>query len=382
MHDATDNLSSLDTETYFAPAERDSDSDIRALYQLIISDMATQSLLDAIPLTVFLLNSKRQIVAVNQRSLKAFGDRIDAIIGKRPGELIGCVHSGDGPDGCGTSVACKACGAVNSILQSQETQFPQTEECRIVTVHEESFDWKVTSSPIELAGHSLLCLVIEDINDQKRRQILERTFFHDIINTVGALVGFSQMLVDESNKTDELNEIIRLADELMEEVQSQRELTLAESGDLIPKPKPIELSFFLNRIVELYQSHPVAIGRDIVLLPFENEMLTTDARLLKRVLGNMVKNALEASTEGQVVTVSCENDVNSVVLSVHNSTVMTDEVKLQMFKRSFSTKGDPGRGIGTYSIKLLGEKYLGGQISFASEPGEGTVFSITLPVQG
>ena len=48
-----------------------------------------------------------------------------------------------------------------------------------------------------------------------------------------------------------------------------------------------------------------------------------------------------------------------------------------MFQRSFSTKG-AGRGLGTYSIKLLGEKYLNGKVGFISEQGRGTIFSVEL----
>ena len=46
---------------------------------------------------------------------------------------------------------------------------------------------------------------------------------------------------------------------------------------------------------------------------------------------------------------------------------------------SFSTKGDPGRGIGTHSVKLLTEKYLNGEVRFVSRPGEGTTFRVTVP---
>lgn len=377
--DMTHNLNCLTLETHFAPAGRETDSHILDIYQLIQSEPWITSLLDAMPLSVFLLNSKRQIVSANQQGLQSFGGQIDALLGKRPGELIGCIHAFGGPDGCGTEVACKACGAVNAILQLQKTDTQQVEECQIATVDKKSFDWKVTVSPIEMVGHSLLCLVIEDISDQKRRQVLERTFFHDIVNTVGALVGFSRMLTDEAEPTEELAEVIRLADELMEEVQAQRELTLAENGDLVPKPGAVKLDVFLTRLAELYRSHPVALGREIVLGSCSAETLRVDERLLKRVLGNMLKNALEASSETDTVTLSCDTDAETTTLSVHNPAVMGLEVKVQVFKRSFSTKSGVGRGIGTYSIKLLGEKYLGGQVTFTSEPDAGTTFSITLP---
>lgn len=50
---------------------------------------------------------------------------------------------------------------------------------------------------------------------------------------------------------------------------------------------------------------------------------------------------------------------------------------MQIFQRSFSTKGK-GRGIGTYSVRLLSENYLKGNISFVSNEYEGTIFTVEL----
>jgi signal transduction histidine kinase len=58
---------------------------------------------------------------------------------------------------------------------------------------------------------------------------------------------------------------------------------------------------------------------------------------------------------------------------------MEDETIHQVFQRSFSTKGS-NRGLGTYSMKLLGENYMGGKISFESIIGKGTTFYFDLPL--
>jgi sensor histidine kinase regulating citrate/malate metabolism len=63
---------------------------------------------------------------------------------------------------------------------------------------------------------------------------------------------------------------------------------------------------------------------------------------------------------------------------VHNDNYIERETQLQLFKRSFSTKG-AGRGIGAYSMKLFGEKYLNGKVWFESTQKEGTTFYISLP---
>ena len=107
-------------------------------------------------------------------------------------------------------------------------------------------------------------------------------------------------------------------------------------------------------------------------------MIWTDEVLLGRVLGNLIKNALEASDRGQTVTVAFENR-RQPLFSVHNPSVMPEAVQLQMFQRSFSTRKGRGRGIGSNSVKLLTEKYLHGKVWFVSREPEGTSFFVALP---
>jgi sensor histidine kinase regulating citrate/malate metabolism len=59
---------------------------------------------------------------------------------------------------------------------------------------------------------------------------------------------------------------------------------------------------------------------------------------------------------------------------------MPPEVQARVFQRSFSTKSQHGRGLGTYSMKLLAENYLRGKVSFLSEVESGTVFFLDLPL--
>jgi signal transduction histidine kinase len=54
-------------------------------------------------------------------------------------------------------------------------------------------------------------------------------------------------------------------------------------------------------------------------------------------------------------------------------------VATRIFQRSFTTKAEPGHGLGTYSMRLLAERYLDGQVVFESTPEKGTTFSLMLP---
>ncbi|WP_338098435.1 ATP-binding protein [Methanolapillus ohkumae] len=57
-----------------------------------------------------------------------------------------------------------------------------------------------------------------------------------------------------------------------------------------------------------------------------------------------------------------------------------EESKPHIFKKRISTKGEM-RGLGTYSVRLLGEKYLGGKVGFTSNSCDGTTFFIDLPLK-
>ena len=136
----------------------------------------------------------------------------------------------------------------------------------------------------------------------------------------------------------------------------------------------------LNVVYGIYNNHDVAIGKKLIISKeSENIEFTTDVTLLIRVIGNLVKNALGASDKNQAVTVGCHKEKDEIIYWIHNSTFMPEKVKLQIFKRSFSTKGK-GRGLGTYSIKLLTEQYLQGKVYFGTSEEEGTTFYIKYPI--
>jgi signal transduction histidine kinase len=118
----------------------------------------------------------------------------------------------------------------------------------------------------------------------------------------------------------------------------------------------------------------VEVEEDIAEVVF-----VSDPALLGRVLTNMIKNALEASEPGETVRVGAEQASTHIRFWVHNQGMIPREVQQQIFERSFSTKGI-GRGLGTYSMKLIGESYLCGKVGFSSDKSNGTIFSIDLPM--
>lgn len=369
--------------TDFAPAERASLNELKNQSQLMKHDNILTQVADSVSSLVVILNKERQIVYGNKTFLSMLGSTAsENIIGKRPGEAINCMHSSQSEGGCGTTQFCSVCGAVNAILEAQQgTQ--STKECRIITNENEAMDLKVTATPYYLNEEQYIFFAVTDISNEKRRQALERVFFHDILNSAGGIYGLSSIMpmINSMNEMTETAEILnRAANILVDEIKSQRMLSVAESGDLVLSFSQIESLTILKELGELYSQHQVI--RDKILSIDKNSVsgqAITDVVLLRRVIGNMVKNALEASSSGGKVTLSCLQKEDAIRFTVHNDVYMPQEIQFQLFKRSFTTKGI-GRGIGTYSMKLFGEKYLKGEVGFESTENDGTTFFIEIPM--
>ena len=140
-------------------------------------------------------------------------------------------------------------------------------------------------------------------------------------------------------------------------------------------PGEVPVLEVLERVRAICVGLPAARGRTLVIGESVGARVVTDPTILKRILVNLAKNALEAIGVGATVTIWAERAGEEVMFAVRNPGTLPEEVRHQLFHRSFSTKGD-GRGIGTYSVKLLGERYLRGRVEFRSGDAEGTVFMI------
>ncbi|MDP2874561.1 MAG: ATP-binding protein, partial [Holophaga sp.] len=171
-----------------------------------------------------------------------------------------------------------------------------------------------------------------------------------------------------------------LSAQVLEEVRSQRLVTQAERGELALKSSELETVGVLRDCAALVQEHPAAKQKTVSVLPTpEGLRCLADPDLLRRVLVNMTLNALEASPAGATVTLGVQVSAGMIHFQVHNSGCIPLDIQGRLFQRSFSTKATRGRGLGTYSMKLFGETYLGGQVSFHSTPDAGTTFELALP---
>ncbi len=372
-------------QTEFAPAERAEMSVIQRQAAVFTNLDPLVFLADAAIEYILVLNNFRQIVFANL----SFTDFIkienrQAVYGKRPGEAVNCINACLSEEGCGTTGFCRECGAANTILQAL-TGKPAIMECHILRRPDkniEAIDCLAHTTPFNYRGEDFAVLTWTNISDQNRRKILERTFFHDIMNIAGPLKGFADLLISsETEKKEKYAGFIKnISERLFDEIEAQRSLLAAENNELAINAVQINSKELAASVISLFHDHTLAGNKYIVTrADFEEIQFKSDRALIHRVLVNMLKNALEATVSSDTVTIGCINKQGKVLFSVHNPGVIPKHVQMQIFKRSFSTKGN-GRGIGTYSMKLLCENYLGGTVYFTSCPETGTTFTAEFPL--
>ncbi len=371
-------------DTYFAPAERVNENELITEIKIVSQNPVISGLLHSISGLLAVLDEHRQVIALNDSFLQMLGiDDPAKALGLRPGEALQCIHANDEPAGCGTTKFCSTCGAAIAIVSSLGQDKPVEKICALSANRggkEVDIALLVKAHPIKIDKKIFLLLFLQDITKQQQRAALERTFFHDVNNMLSMLVGASELLVLE--EPSKLAETVHQASQrLTKEVDIQRCLSQSESYDYLPVWLELTTGQILEELHSFFASHPVAIGKKLnISKSYPVVSIKTDISLLLRILCNMIINALEATAENGEAKIWLEHKGDFLSFCVWNDQEIPQDVTNRIFQRNFSTKEQPGRGIGTYSMKLLGEKILAGQVSFTTSQTEGTIFRFTYPV--
>jgi signal transduction histidine kinase len=369
---------------YSAQSQQDSAGEVRRQSQLFLDEGLLHQLYDAVTEIVLILNEKREIVFANQRLLETLKiDEARDIYGARPGDALRCIHVNDNRRGCGSSAFCRACGAVKAIVSSQNGR-TDVQECRIVLNEQgDSLELLIRTSPLAVNGENFTICALTDISHEKRKLALERIFIHDIKNLAGGVRFFANLLrnVGPAQVESSAEMIHTTASRLLQEIDVHKDLIAAENNDLTLQSEPIHTLPLLRELAAFYQEQDIGAARRIHVHPDAcHACFTSDRTLVTRVLENMLKNALEASSPGDTVTLGARMLKTKVEFWTHNPGFIPEEVQSRIFQRSFSTKG-PGRGLGTYGIKLLSEQYLKGSVSFTTSKRYGTTFRVCYPLE-
>ena len=204
---------------------------------------------------------------------------------------------------------------------------------------------------------------------------------HDIRNPLQAITGdiylakkeIAPMSENEEKKEleylEEIQKNIYYIDKIVVDLQNY-------ARPLFPMAREIYLQKLINELIAK-KGVPENVK---VQVKVQKEVATvvSDSDILKPILGNLIINALQAMPKGGKLTIQTYKEANDLIITVEDTGVgIADEVKDKVFAPLFTTKAK-GQGFGLAVVKRMTEA-LGGTVSFESQEGKGTTFTVRLP---
>jgi two-component system OmpR family sensor kinase len=235
----------------------------------------------------------------------------------------------------------------------------------------------------------------EKLAQEQRLALLQRNFVsmasHEFRTPLSIIDGHAQRLIKMKDRLapDEIDEragkvrgaVSRLT-HLIENLLDSSRLIDAGAG-LYFHPEEIDLSALLHEICQLHRE--IAPGSQIEerfgTAPLQ---MVGDPKLLFQMFSNLLSNAIKYSASGGLVEISAGLDAGQALVIVKDNGIGIPAKDIdQLFERYYrgsNVSGIVGTGVGLYLVKMVVEVH-GGEITVESIEGEGTKFSVRLPVK-
>ena len=220
----------------------------------------------------------------------------------------------------------------------------------------------------------------------EERRMLLSGFAHDLKTPITSITTFTRLVELDNTQLDEesrqyLDIIRRKTKEIQEQLNTINEFTQVDSTP--PAFEPLDLCLLLRDFYSGNKPDINVSGISFELLPKDDQpvMIYGDRQKLVSVLQNLVFNAVSFTPEGGVIRLCLDREEDFAVLRVEdNGTGISEEDIPHIFDRLFTNRaGEENRGMGLFIVKSVITEH-GGTVEVASTLGEGTVFTIRLPV--
>lgn len=209
---------------------------------------------------------------------------------------------------------------------------------------------------------------------------------HDLRSPVTRIRGVAEMALTTGKSMDEYEAMaantIEECDRLLEMVNTMLDISETEAGASKPLMVKTDIAELVRVVCELFQ--PTAEKNNVALISgiSDNSFVYGNIQALQRMVVNLLDNAFKYTPSGGTVTVSLKGNEGQVVISVSDTGIGISHDDLpHIFKRFYrcdQSRSQAGIGLGLSLAQAIAKAH-GGNISAASNPGQGTKFMVTLP---
>lgn len=225
-----------------------------------------------------------------------------------------------------------------------------------------------------------------ELNDLKTKFVSIAS--HEFRTPLSAIMSSAALIrqyaaKSDLEKIDKHSERIKSSvDHLTQMLNDLLSLGKLEEGKVTVKTENINLHQFMSDIAEELRA-VLKPGQEISMeCDGSANRISSDISVLRNIMSNLISNASKYSDEGKKITISCERGEDAIFFHVRDEGIgipQSDQKHLfERFFRASNAGNIQGTGLGLNIVRRYTE-LLGGQITFQTVPGEGSVFSFSIP---
>lgn len=222
---------------------------------------------------------------------------------------------------------------------------------------------------------------------EKVKGQVERMIRHDLRNPLNGIIAAAEVLMvdDLSEEQRELCTVIRESGRKLDSMlSSSMDLIRMEEGSYVLQPQPVNLVSVLSEVRR--ELEPLAGNTGVEVeysvdgspISWSSQLVVEGEKLyLSQAIANLVRNAIEASDDGDTVHVRLTTG-DEYELEIHNRTAVPEDVRDVFFDRYATSGKNNGTGLGTYVAALVTRVHHG-NIAFTTSEEDGTRVTVRLP---
>ncbi len=230
---------------------------------------------------------------------------------------------------------------------------------------------------------------------QKSKEELIHMIVHDLKNPLTGIYGNLELLRFRKDRLDDkqsllIDKAMVASDRMMNMIQNILDVYKLSEGKLKPRLTRVSINELINECIDLFR---IAASLKGILIDVKSEShssadIITDPDLVKRILGNLLSNAIRHSSEKEKINIDVTIDSTDILISVRDrGPGIPDEMKERIFVPFEQLQPtNEKRAVGSAGLGLTFSKMaietLGGQI-WVEDPtdGKGSVFKVKLPIR-
>ncbi len=252
---------------------------------------------------------------------------------------------------------------------------------------------EVKARSIEIDGGPAVLSIARDISARKAmetlREDVERITRHDLKNPLGAVLGLTDILLEEGDFTEDQRQILETVQNagysMLNVINLSLDLYKMEQGTYRFKPQTVDLRHVLDKIFQEMREMLHAKDAKVQLRTSDGVeapefiLVQGEEPLCYSMLFNLLKNAVEASPQHARITVSIAPHGDMLRLEISNPGSIDPTIRGSFFDK-YSTHGkSSGTGLGTYSARLFARVQQGRMGFDTSDSENRTTVWVDLP---